>query len=91
MKVKFLGATQEVYRATTKTNPIRILEVRKGAIVDLPEDRVRKLEKDYPKDWEVLGSATPQVSEPVAIAKTDEVKTTKGDEPLWTKRKAATK
>lgn len=98
MKVKFLGVTQEVYRSTSKTNPVRILSVSRGAIVNLPDDRVRQLQKDYPKDWEVLDVPGAQVPEPVLVSEpsaeqpaSSEPTTTKGEDNTWTRRKSAKK
>lgn len=90
MKVKFLGITQSRYRTTTKTNPIRILDVGAGAVVDLPDAMVAKLQRDYPKDWHVIGgseSVETESREPVgAVAVEDEL--TKGDESPWTRKKS---
>ncbi|PYS91498.1 MAG: hypothetical protein DMF62_02485 [Acidobacteria bacterium] len=97
MKVKFLGITQESYRTVADKPPVRTLQVTRGAIVDLPEAKVKQLQRDYPQDWEVIGASpvtsAPEPADATAEPEPEPAQTadTKGEESAWTRKRAAKK
>lgn len=80
MKVRFLGTTTPIYRSASTKPPVRLIQVSRGAIIDLPDEKVQQLRRDFPTDWEIITPAT--VSEPVAAQPTP-----KEMQRPWTRKK----